>query len=94
MYSKFLKYCFLTGALFTFFITVQTCSRPYIGNKTLYLTDVEITYINNRKDTLRSVVFFDFLELNSLNDLIKKNGEIVSRDVKKFKYLNSTKKKL
>jgi hypothetical protein len=94
MYSKFAKYLFLTGIFFLLFITIQTCSRPILHNKTLYDTDILVVHFDKSKDTIENVVFFDYLQIDQMNNLIKKNGIVVSTKVKKFKYLRSEVKDL
>jgi hypothetical protein len=89
MYSKLAKYLFLTGIFFLFFITIQTCSRPILHNKTLYDTDILVVHFDKSRDTIENVVFFDYLQIDQMNNLIKKNGIVVSTKVKKFKYLRS-----
>ncbi len=89
MYSKLAKYLFLTGIFFLLFITIQTCSRPILHNKTLYDTDILVVHFDKSKDTIENVVFFDYLQIDQMNNLIKKNGIVVSTKVKKFKYLRS-----
>jgi hypothetical protein len=94
MYSKLAKYLFLTGIFFLLFITIQTCSRPILHNKTLYDTDILVVHFDKSKDTIENVVFFDYLQIDQMNNLIKKNGIVVSTKVKKFKYLRSEVKDL
>ncbi len=94
MYSKLAKYLFLTGIFFLLFITIQTCSRPILHNKTLYDTDIMVVHFDKSKDTIENVVFFDYLQIDQMNNLIKKNGIVVSTKVKKFKYLRSEVKDL
>jgi hypothetical protein len=94
MYSKLAKYLFLTGIFFLFFITIQTCSRPILHNKTLYDTDILVVHFDKSRDTIENVVFFDYLQIDQMNNLIKKNGIVVSTKVKKFKYLRSEVKDL
>ena len=94
MSSNFLKYIFFTGVIFTFFVTVQTCSRPINYNRILYQTDVVVVHFDRTKDTIRNVVFFDYLYIDQMNNLVKKDGYVVSTKVKKYKYLNSEKKSL
>jgi hypothetical protein len=94
MYSKLAKYLFLTGIFFLLFITIQTCSRPILHNKTLYDTDILVVHFDKSKDTIENVVFFDYLQIDQMNNLIKKNGIVVSTKVKKFKYLRSEVKNL
>jgi len=94
MYSKLAKYLFLTGIFFLLFITIQTCSRPILHNKTLYDTDILVVHFDKTRDTIENVVFFDYLQIDQMNNLVKKNGIVVSTKVKKFKYLRSEVKDL
>jgi len=94
MLDKILKYVFLTGVFFTFFATIQTCSRPISHNRTLYQTDVVVVHFDLTRDTVKNVVFFDYLQIDHMNNLIKKDGFVVATKVKKYKYLNSQKKSL
>ena len=94
MYSKLAKYLFLTGIFFLIFMTIQTCSPPVLRNKTLYETDVLVVHFDRTRDTIKNVVFFDYLQIDRMNNLIKKDGFVVSTKVKKFKYLRSEVKKL
>ena len=89
MSSKFVKYLFLTGIFFLIFITIQTCSRPILRNKTLYETDLLVVHFDRSRDTIKNVVFFDYLMIDQMNNLVKKDGFVVSTKVKKFKYLRS-----
>jgi hypothetical protein len=94
MLDKFFKYIFLTGIFFTFFVTSQTCSRPITHNRVLYQTDIIVVHFDLSKDTLRKVVFFDYLQIDQMDNLVKKDGFVVASKVKKYKYLNSVKKSL
>jgi hypothetical protein len=94
MLDKFFKYIFLTGIFFTFFVTSQTCSRPITHNRVLYQTDIVVVHFDLSKDTLRKVVFFDYLQIDQMDNLVKKDGFVVATKVKKYKYLNSVKKSL
>lgn len=94
MSSKLVKYLFLTGIFFLVFITIQTCSRPILRNKTLYETDVLVVHFDRTSDTIKNVVFFDYLQIDHMNNLVKKDGFVVSTKVKKFKYLRSEIKNL
>jgi hypothetical protein len=94
MLDKFFKYIFLTGIFFTFFVTSQTCSRPITHNRVLYQTDIVVVHFDLSKDTLRKVVFFDYLQIDQMDNLVKKDGFVVASKVKKYKYLNSVKKSL
>jgi hypothetical protein len=94
MRDKVLKYIFLTGVIFIGFLTVHTCSKPLMSNKTLYQSDVLVVHFDRSKDTIKNVVFFDYLYIDQMNNLVKKDGFIVSTKVKKYKYLNSVKKDL
>jgi hypothetical protein len=84
----------LTGIFFTFFVTSQTCSRPITHNRVLYQTDIIVVHFDLSKDTLRKVVFFDYLQIDQMDNLVKKDGFVVASKVKKYKYLNSVKKSL
>lgn len=94
MYNKISKYLFLTCVITLFFITIHTCSNKVLSHKILYQSDVVVTHLNNQKDTIRNVIFFDHLEVDQDFNLIKKDGTIVTTNVKKFKYLNSIQKTL
>ena len=94
MYSKLAKYLFLTGIFFLIFVTIQTCSPPVLRNKTLYETDVLVVHFDRTRDTIENVIFFDYLQIDRMNNLIKKDGFVVPTKVKKFKYLRSEVKKL
>lgn len=94
MYSKFAKSLFLTGIFFILLITIQTCSPTILHNKTLYETDVLVIHFDRTRDTIENVVFFDYLQIDQMNNLIKKDGFIISTKVKKFKYLRSEEKNL
>ncbi len=84
----------MTGIFFTFFVTSQTCSRPITHNRVLYQTDIIVVHFDLSKDTLRKVVFFDYLQIDQMDNLVKKDGFVVASKVKKYKYLNSVKKSL
>ena len=84
----------MTGIFFTFFVTSQTCSRPITHNRVLYQTDIVVVHFDLSKDTLRKVVFFDYLQIDQMDNLVKKDGFVVATKVKKYKYLNSVKKSL
>ena len=94
MYSKFAKYLFLTGIFFLIFVTIQTCSPPVLRNKTLYDTDILVVHFDRTRDTIENVVFFDYLQIDQMNNLVNKHGFVVSTKVKKFKYLRSEVKNL
>ena len=94
MLDKFFKYIFLTGIFFTFFVTSQTCSRPITHNRVLYQTDIVVVHFDLTRDTVRKVVFFDYLQIDQMDNLVKKDGFVVSQKVKKFKYINTEKKGL
>ena len=94
MLDKFFKYIFLTGIFFTFFVTSQTCSRPITHNRVLYQTDIVVVHFDLTRDTVRKVVFFDYLQIDQMDNLVKKDGFVVSQKVKKFKYINTVKKGL
>ena len=94
MYSKFAKYLFLTGIFLHIFVTIQTCSPPVLRNKTLYDTDILVVHFDRTRDTIENVVFFDYLQIDQMNNLVNKHGFVVSTKVKKFKYLRSEVKKL
>jgi hypothetical protein len=94
MLDKFFKYIFLTGIFFTFFVTSQTCSRPITHNRVLYQTDIVVVHFDLTRDTVRKVVFFDYLQIDQMDNLVKKDGFVVATKVKKYKYLNSVKKSL
>jgi hypothetical protein len=53
-----------------------------------------VVHFDKSKDTIENVVFFDYLQIDQMNNLIKKNGIVVSTKVKKFKYLRSEVKDL
>ena len=84
----------MTGIFFTFFVTSQTCSRPISNNRVLYQTDVVVVHFDLTRDTVRKVVFFDYLQIDQMDNLVKKDGFVVATKVKKYKYLNSVKKSL
>ena len=94
MSDKLFKYIFLTGIIFTFFVTAQTCTRPITHNRVLYQTDVLVVHYDLSRDTIRKVVFFDYLQIDQMDNLVKKDGFVVATKVKKYKYLNSVKKPL
>lgn len=93
MSSKFLKYILLTGLLLTFFIIVQNCNPNMTGNKTIYSDKLEIIHSDKKIDTI-NVVYYDYIYINEDRDLVKKNGVLISKNVKKFRYLSHEKTKL
>ena len=93
MSGKFLKYVLITGLILSFFIVIQTCSNKHMGNKSLYLDKLEIVHINKQRDTI-NVVYFDYIYINQDWDLVKKDGTLISKSVKKYKYLSHEKTKL
>ena len=64
-----------------------------MGNKSLYLDKLEIVHINKQIDTI-NVVYFDYIYINKDRDLVKKDGTLISKSVKKYKYLSHEKTKL
>lgn len=93
MFHKLLKYIFLTGLIFTFLIIIQTCNRNIVGYKILYLDKIEVVHLNKKRDTI-NVVYFDYIYINQDWDLVKKDGTLISKSVRKFKYLSHEKTKL
>jgi hypothetical protein len=94
MRNKTLRYIFFTGIIFIGLMSVHTCSLPVMRNKTLYQSDVIVVHYDRSVDTLKDIVFFDYLRIDQMDNLIKKDGFVVSTKVKKFKYLKSIEKKL
>ena len=72
---------------------IQTCNRTIVGNKVLYLDKLEIVHLNEQRDTI-NVVYFDYIYINQDRDLVKKDGTLISKSVKKYKYLSHEKTKL
>ena len=93
MSSKFLKYIFLTGLLFTFFIIIQTCNPNMTGNKAIYSDKLEIIHLDKKRDTI-NVVYYDYIYINEDWDLVRKNGTLISKSVKKYRYISHEKTKL
>ena len=93
MSHKTLKYIFVTGLLFTFFILIQSCNRNMVGNKTTYSDEIEVVHLDKKRDTI-NVIYFDYICINKNRDLVRKNGTLISKRVKKFKYLSHEKTKL
>jgi hypothetical protein len=60
----------------------------------LYVSDVVVVHSDRTRDTIRKVVFFDYLMIDQMDNLVKKDGFVVSQKVKKFKYINTEKKGL
>ncbi len=90
MSGKFLKYILITGLVLSSFILIQTCSAKNVGNKSLYIDKLEIVHINKQRDTI-NVVYFDYIYINQDWDLVKKDGTLISKSVKKYKYLSHEK---
>jgi hypothetical protein len=63
-----------------------------IGNKTLYLDEIEVVHLNKKRDTIY-VVYFDYIYINRHWDLVRENQTLISKNVKKFKYLSHEKTK-
>jgi hypothetical protein len=72
---------------------IQTCNRNIVGNKTLYSDKIEVVHLNKKRDTI-NVVYYDYIYINDDWDLVRKNGTLISKRVKKFKYLSHEKTKL
>ena len=72
---------------------MQTCSRSMVGNKVLYSDKIEVVHLNKKIDTI-NVVYFDYIYINQDWDLVRKNGTLISKSVKKYKYLSHEKTKL
>jgi hypothetical protein len=53
-----------------------------------------VVHFDRSKDTIENVIFFDYLQIDQMNNLVKKDGFVVSTKVKKFKYLRSEVKDL
>jgi hypothetical protein len=64
-----------------------------VGNKVLYLDKLEIVHLNEQRDTI-NVVYFDYIYINQDRDLVKKDGTLISKSVKKYKCLSHEKTKL
>jgi hypothetical protein len=94
MQFNFSKYLFLTGFFLIVLLSIQTCSRPLLSNRQLYVSDVVVVHSDRTRDTIRKVVFFDYLMIDQMDNLVKKDGFVVASKVKKYKYLNSVKKSL
>ncbi|NBO23076.1 hypothetical protein EBU94_07050 [bacterium] len=94
MQFNFSKYLFLTGFFLIVLLSIQTCSRPLLSNTQLYISDVVVVHSDRTRDTIRKVVFFDYLQIDQMDNLVKKDGFVVSQKVKKFKYINTVKKGL
>ena len=93
MSHKALKYLLVTGLIFTFLMIIHTCNRSMVGNKVLYSDKIEVVHLNKKRDTV-NVVYFDYIYINQDWDLVRKNGTLISKSVKKFKYLSHEKTKL
>lgn len=72
---------------------IQTCNRSMVGNKVLYSDKIEVVHLNKKRDTI-NVVYFDYIYINQDWDLVRKNGTLISKSVKKFKYISHEKTKL
>lgn len=77
-----------------FLLFLAACSTKFSSNKALYKAEVEIVKTNGTKDTL-SVVYFDYIYHDvETQSLYKKNGDLIQKEVKKYKILNKTQTKL
>lgn len=63
------------------------------GNKTIYSDKLEIIHLDKKRDTI-NVVYYDYIYINEDRDLVKKNGVLISKNVKKFRHLSHEKTKL
>ena len=63
------------------------------GNKVIYSDKLEITHLNKQRDTI-NVVYYDYIYINEDLNLVRKNGTLISKSVKKFKYISHEKTKL
>jgi hypothetical protein len=88
MQFNFSKYLFLTGFFLIVLLSIQTCSRPLLSNRQLYVSDVVVVHSDRSRDTIRKVVFFDYLLIDQMDNLVKKDGFVVSQKLKKFKCHN------
>jgi hypothetical protein len=64
-----------------------------VGNKTTYSDEIEIVHLDEKRDTI-CVVYFDYICINRNRDLVRENKTLISKNVKKFKYLSHEKTKL
>ena len=88
------RYLFFTGFFLVVLLSIQTCSQPLVSHRHLYSSDVVVVHDDWSKDTIRNVVFFDYLQIDQMGNLVKKDGFVVSQKVKKFKFINTVKKGL
>ena len=63
------------------------------GNKVIYSDKLEIIHLNKQRDTI-NVVYYDYIYINEDLNLVRKNGTLISKSVKKFKYISHEKTKL
>jgi hypothetical protein len=63
------------------------------GNKVIYSDKLEIIHLNKKIDTI-NVVYYDYIYINEDLDLVRKNGTLISKSVKKYKYISHEKTKL